>query len=93
MKFEDALLLYDILRQTLPGTELRGIRIKSVFIAPTHSAAFTKFLNYQIKEGSNAINHFLNDEISVYGASEQKKGEVPRVEIIILDKLRLEMAN
>lgn len=95
MRFDDALALYEVLRKTVPGTRMNGILVKTVFIAPTDSDKLTAFLNYQIKEGKDAIFHFMNDEISVYGASEQVEveGRVPRIELVLLDNLRFEMGN
>lgn len=93
MKFDDALSLYNILHKTIIGTEVKGFYIKAVFIAPTDSTKFTEFINYQIKEGESAIYHFLNDEMSVFGASEPIGGKIPRIEVVVLDDLRLEMSN
>jgi len=50
-------------------------------------------MNQYMKEGSEAVYHFMNDEISVYGSSETIQGKVPRVEIINLDYMRFAMEN
>lgn len=93
MKFDDALSLSDILRKTTLGTEVNGVYIESIFIAPTDSERFTDFMNSYFTEGNNAVYNFMNDEMSVYGASEIKQGSLPRVEVINLDYMKLQMSN
>ena len=93
MKFDDALSLYEILRRTVLGTEVNGVFIESVFIAPTDSEQFTEFMNHYFKDGNDAIYSFMNGEISVYGASEIIQGRVPRVEVINLDYMKLQLSN
>lgn len=93
MKFDDALSLYEILSKTVPGTEIGGLLIRFVFVGPSDTEKLTEFLQLQLREGKNAIYHYMNDELSVYGSSEQKEGRVPRIEVVVLDYMRLEILN
>jgi len=93
MKFDDALSLYEILRKTVLGTEVNGVFLESVFIAPTDSEQFTEFMNHYFKDGNDAVYGFMNGDMSVYGASEIIQGRLPRVEVINLDYMKLQLSN
>lgn len=86
MTFEEATVLYERLRQYIVGTEMRGMKIESLCIAPTKWEEMTDFLNIQIKQGlDGAVEAFADKSFSVYGVSTDKSGDVPRSYMILLD--------
>lgn len=86
MTFDEAASMVNRIKDLVLGTQIKGVRIDSFFIAPTDWDFMTDYLNKQIQEGPGAaIEAFAGKSFSVYGVHKDNSGSVPRQELILLD--------
>lgn len=86
MTFDEAASMVNRIKDLALGTQIKGVRIDSFFIAPTDWDFMTDYLNKQIQEGPGAaIEAFAGKSFSVYGVHKDNSGSVPRQELILLD--------
>lgn len=86
MTFDEAASMVDRIKDLVLGTQIKGVRIDSFFIAPTDWNFMTDYLNKQLQEGPGAaIEAFAGKSFSVYGVHRTNNGRVPRQELILLD--------
>lgn len=94
MTFDEALAFCDRLNEYIIGTEIKDIRIESLFLAPTNLDLMTDYMNLQIQKGADeAISEFIGKSFSVYGVHTDKSLDVPRTTLMNLDSLNTAMSN
>lgn len=86
MTFDEAVALYERLKEYIIGTEIKGLVIDSLCIAPTDWEQMTDYINIQLQQGvSEAIEAFAGKSFSVYGVSTDNDGDIPKSYMILLD--------
>lgn len=86
MTFDEAVVLYERLKEYIIGMEIKSLIIDSLCIAPTDWEQMTDYLNIQLQQGVNeALEAFADKSFSVYGVSTDKDGDIPKSYMISLD--------
>lgn len=87
MTYEEAITLYERLKNQVIGTPFKGRFIESLFIGPTNWEEMHVFMNICIQEGEDAaISEFIGKSFSVYGKSVTYiNPNLPEWEVTILD--------
>lgn len=94
MTFNEAVEMCTRIEGYAIGTWVKGMKIDSLFIGPTRWEEMNDFLNSRIQIGEEAaILKFSGKSFSVYGVSVDKKQDVPRYTMIILDQFEKIMSN
>lgn len=94
MTFEEALAFCDRLKEYIIGSEIKDIRIESLFLAPTDWGSMSDYMNIQLQKGSDeAVSAFIGKSFSVYGVHTDKSMGIPRTTLVNLDSLDTAMNN
>lgn len=94
MTFDEAVAFCDRLKEYIIGTEIKEVRIESLFLAPTDWESMTDYMNLQIQKGTDeAISAFIEKSFSVYGVHTDNSLSVPRTSLVNLDSLNTAMSN
>lgn len=70
MSFEEAIVLYERIKNRVIGAPVNGRLIESLFIGPTNWDEMHIFMNTCLEKGEKAaISEFFDKSFSVYGKS------------------------
>ena len=96
MTYKEALSFLNRIKSTAIGAPVKGRFIEYLSIGPTDWEQMTDFMNLRIQKGEEAaLIEFdnLGRSLSVYGVSVNRKLDVPRWEMIIMDDWELTLGN
>lgn len=96
MTYQEALSYLDRIKDTAIGAPVKGRLIEYLSIGPTDWEQMTYFMNLRIKKGEEAaLIEFssLGISLSVYGGSVNRKYDIPKWELTILDDWELMISN
>lgn len=87
MTFEEAVSLFDRIKDQVIGAPVKGQFIESLFIEPTNWDEMHIFMNICLQKGEDeAISEFIGKSFSVYGQSvTYTSPDLPRLDVTVLD--------
>ena len=92
MTYNESLSYLTHIKSTAIGAPVKGRLIEYLSIAPTDWEQMIDFMNLRIQKGEEVASS-LGKSLSVYGVSVNKKYDVPKWEMTILDNWELTISN